>query len=403
VRLSKPHVDPVTVDYATEDDYAAAPGDYAETSGTLTFVPGDISEAVTVPVQGDTLDEFAEAFFLNLSNPVDASIADGSAAATIRDDDPTPGLSVDDVTVTEAASGTTTARFTVSLSAPSGKTVLADYSTADGTARVADGDYAESSGTLTFRPGATSRTVSVPVNSDAVSEPDEDFFLDLSGALNATLADGQGEGTVKDAPPPADTTAPDTRIDKGPSGLVNSRSASFEFSSPDDASATFECSLDGGEFAKCESGVSYNALSDGDHVFQVRAKDAAGNTDQAVAEQRFKIDATAPKVSVSPANATTAPKTTMVIATFDEEMDKASINSGSLKLEKVSSGKLGTTYTAVPAQFIYDPATDTKKDTLDPDKDLGNGTYRVTVSGGVKDIAGNTLGENQVASFKVGR
>ena len=212
VRLSKPPIDPVTVEYATEDDTAAAPGDYADTSGTLTFAPGDVSEAVTVPVQGDTLDEFAEAFYLNLSNPVGASIADGSAAATIRDDDPTPSLSVDDVSVSEAGSGTTTARFTVSLSAPSGKVVLADYSTADGSARVADGDYAETSGTLTFRPGASTRTVSVPVNSDTASEQDEDFFLDLSGAQNATVADVQGEGTIKDAPPPADTTPPTVSV-----------------------------------------------------------------------------------------------------------------------------------------------------------------------------------------------
>jgi hypothetical protein len=232
VRLSKPHLDPVTVDYATEDDYAAAPGDYAETSGTLTFAPGVTSKTVTVPIQGDTLDEFAEAFYLNLSNPVYAFIADGSAAGTIRDDDPTPGLSVDDVSLTEPASGPTTARFTVGLSAPSGKTVLADYSTADGTARVADGDYAETFGTLTFRPGATSRTVSVSVNSDTVSEPDEGFFLDLSGALNATLADGQGEGTLKDAPPPPDTTSPTTVS-------VTPREGATEVSRSTNVTATF--------------------------------------------------------------------------------------------------------------------------------------------------------------------
>lgn len=221
--------------------------------------------------------------------------------------------------------------------------------------------------------------------------------------VRATDAAGNADATPAKQSWSVDTTAPDTTIDSGPSGLTSKSTASFTFSSGETGS-TFECSLDGGEFAQCESGVSYNDLADGDHVFQVRATDQAGNKNQTPAEWTFTVDATAPTVTVSPANATTAPKTTNVIATFDEEMDEASINSGSLKLEKVTTDKRGTTsYTAISATFIYDPATDTKKLTLDPNRNLSNGNYRVTVSGGAKDKAGNALGQDHISYFKVGR
>ena len=324
VSLSEPPVGPVTVDYATEGDTADAPGDYAETSGTLTFAPGDTSEAVAVPVQGDTLDEFAEAFFLNLSNPVGANIADGSAAATIRDDDPTPSLSVDDVSVTEAGSGTTTAGFTVSLSAPSGKLVLADYSTADGTARAADGDYAEASGTLTFRPGVTSRTVSVPVNSDTASEQDEDFFLDLSGAQNATVADVQGEGTIKDAPPSADTTPPTVK------GLV-----------------------------------------------------ATNRTSAGVPGRKTNFK-----------------------ATFSEKMDTDTLTKSTFKLFKCPS-TTSTNCTTQVTRATVTPSADGLSATLNPFGKTAsllakNTRYKAVLTTGVKDLAGNKLGTQEVSYFKTG-
>lgn len=81
-----------------------------------------------------------------------------------------------------------------------------EYSTSDGTATVASGDYSETSGTLYFSPGTTSKSVSVPVNSDVISEPNENFFLNLSGVENAPVADEKGEGTIVDSPPPANGT-----------------------------------------------------------------------------------------------------------------------------------------------------------------------------------------------------
>jgi hypothetical protein len=105
-------------------------------------------------------------------------------------------LSIDDVSVPEGDAGTTDATFTVSLSAPSGQAVTVDFATVDDTA-TDPGDYASASGTLTFAPGETEKTVTVAVNGDTLVEPDESFFVNLSNATGgATIADDQGVGTI---------------------------------------------------------------------------------------------------------------------------------------------------------------------------------------------------------------
>lgn len=76
-----------------------------------------------------------------------------------------------------------------------------------------------------------------------------------------------------------DVTPPDTSITAGPSGTSTGASASFEFVSPTDATATFQCSLDNAPWSSCTSPQSYTDLADGEHVFQVRAVDQAGNVD----------------------------------------------------------------------------------------------------------------------------
>jgi hypothetical protein len=86
-----------------------------------------------------------------------------------------------------------------------------------------------------------------------------------------------------------DTTAPDTSIGSGPSGTVNSRSASLGLSS-NETGATFECSLDGGAFASCTSPKQYTGLPDGAHTFAARAIDAAGNSDASPATRGWTVD-----------------------------------------------------------------------------------------------------------------
>jgi Calx-beta domain len=110
-----------------------------------------------------------------------------------------PALSVADVLVTEGTGGTTDAVFTVSLAPASTSTVTVDYATSDGAATV-PADYASASGTVSFAPGETAKTVRVTVVGDALDEAHEHFALDLSNAT-AAVADGRGFATVMDDDP----------------------------------------------------------------------------------------------------------------------------------------------------------------------------------------------------------
>jgi hypothetical protein len=167
-----------------------------EASGTLTFAPGETSKTISAAVIGDTINEANETFVVNLSNPSNATVADGQGQATILNDDAAPSLAIGDVTVKEGNSGVTNAIFLVTLSAASGQTVTVDYASADGSAKTATKDYAAVSGTLTFTPGQTTKTIVVSISGDKRKEKNETFFVNLSSPSNATIADGQGRGTI---------------------------------------------------------------------------------------------------------------------------------------------------------------------------------------------------------------
>ena len=188
----------VTVGYATSNGTATAGSDYTAKSGTLTINAGSTSGTVSVTITDDPTDEDDEAFTFTLSSPTNASISDSSATVTITDNDPPPSLSVADVTVGEGAGSVT---LTVSLSLASGKTVTVNYATSNGTA-TAGSDYTSKTGSLTFTPGQTSKTVSVAISDDPTDEDDETFTFTISGASNATIGDSSATVTITDNDPP---------------------------------------------------------------------------------------------------------------------------------------------------------------------------------------------------------
>lgn len=110
--------------------------------------------------------------------------------------DPIPSLAIDDVSVTECSTGTVNATFTVMLSAACTQIVTVEYATADGTATAPDDYNAIALAPLSFAPGTTKQTITVAVNGDMIYEPSETFFVNLNNALNATIADNQGVGTI---------------------------------------------------------------------------------------------------------------------------------------------------------------------------------------------------------------
>ena len=193
--LSTPSSKTVTVDYATADGSATAGSDYVQTSGTVTFSIGQTIKTFIVQSTGDLLDEDNETFFVNLSNPVVGVINDGQGIGTINDNDPAPLLSINDIRVAEGNGGTGNVAFTVTLSAVSARTVTVNFATVDGSA-TAGSDYNARSGSVTFAPGQTSKTITVGIKGDTVSESDETFKVNLSGAVNANIADNQGVCTI---------------------------------------------------------------------------------------------------------------------------------------------------------------------------------------------------------------
>ncbi|MBL9122456.1 MAG: hypothetical protein JNG90_02410 [Planctomycetaceae bacterium] len=200
VTLSAPSSHSLTVNFATQNGTALAPGDYSAANGTLTFAPGETVKKILVSVLGDTRDDAdSETFSVVLSNPAEDpnwSIDQGTATAQIADDDPEPSISIaDPADVTEGNLGTTAVIFVVTLSNPSDQTVTVDYTTVAGAA-LPGTDFTASSGTLTFAPGVTSLPITINVLGDTLDEPLEAFSVQLSNPTGgAALA--KDTGTVK--------------------------------------------------------------------------------------------------------------------------------------------------------------------------------------------------------------
>jgi hypothetical protein len=188
----------VTVNYTTVAGSAEAGSDYTTVAGALTFDPGDITQTITVPIETDTDDEPDEAFTVQLSNPSNAAILDGSAAGNIIDDDGLPALTIADETILEGNSGSQNLLFTVTLSPASTDTVTVNFATMDGTA-VNTEDYTGVSGQLTFNPAQVTQTISVPILGDIIDEgSSEAFTMQLTNPVNAALVTDAGTGTITD-------------------------------------------------------------------------------------------------------------------------------------------------------------------------------------------------------------
>lgn len=87
VTLTNPNAATVTIDFATADGTATAGVDYTAQAGSLTFIPGDVTETIAVPVAGDVTVEVDETFVVNLSNAVNSGLTDAQGQGTILNDD----------------------------------------------------------------------------------------------------------------------------------------------------------------------------------------------------------------------------------------------------------------------------------------------------------------------------
>jgi acid phosphatase type 7 len=143
--------------------------------------------------------------------------------------------------------------------------------------------YSSTSNTATLSPGAnldygTTYTATVKGGANGVKD----------AAGNPLSADEVWTFTT--VAPPADTTPPNTTIVSGPSGTVKSRDATFTFSSTEPSKAAFQTRLDGGPWELgTATSKTYSQLPNGTHTFDVKATDAAGNTDPTPASRSWKV------------------------------------------------------------------------------------------------------------------
>jgi hypothetical protein len=178
--------------------------DYPASLGSLVFTAGESEQTITVPTTEDGRDESDETFTVNVVQPEQPgtggytyTIADASGTGTIADDDAAPSLAINDVSVDpEGHEGTKEATFTVTMTGTSDKTVTVHWATNDNSATSAD--YTSGSGDLSFAPDETTKQVVVTTKTDTLDEADETFKVNLSSAVNGTISDGQGVGTIKD-------------------------------------------------------------------------------------------------------------------------------------------------------------------------------------------------------------
>ena len=115
---------------------------------------------------------------------------------TINDNDAAPTFTIDDVTHNEGNAGTTAYTFTVTKTGSTALNATVNYATVDGTATAPSDFTAIGSTMLTFLPADTTKQFTVLVNGDTTVETDEAFTVHLSNAINATISDADGAGTI---------------------------------------------------------------------------------------------------------------------------------------------------------------------------------------------------------------
>ncbi|MDP5064785.1 MAG: retention module-containing protein, partial [Haliea sp.] len=201
----------VTVAFVTQDDSATViGGDYDAASGTITFTPGSTTAVIQIQTNDDDLVESLERGFVNLSNPVGATLANNQGIFTIVDSTepppppppppppspPSPVFSVADVSVSEGS----VAVVTITRSGDTSQAQTVDVSTVVPQVGV---DTAEANDfttlqttTVTFAPGQQTATVEISTVSDEVFEGAETFRVELSNPTNGAVVSEDAFGTV---------------------------------------------------------------------------------------------------------------------------------------------------------------------------------------------------------------
>ena len=222
-------VPPASVTIRTSDGSAVGGVDYTPTTVTLNFAAGEASKSFDVPVTNDTLMEAKESFYVSMSNVVGAQQGSWSWSSYIVDDDvaATPGKFEFSAATYSVAENGGSLNVTITRVGGSAGTVTVQYRTLDGATgqpsdqiAYAGSDYSSKSGTVTFAPGETTKTISIPITNDSRIEKNEFFTLELRNP-----AGGAALGTVAKAV--VTIVEDDSAIEFGTSNYVVNESAGY--------------------------------------------------------------------------------------------------------------------------------------------------------------------------------
>ena len=184
----------VRVDYRTSELTAGDGEDFEGASGTVEFLPGELSKRIAVRLLDDELDEADETFELALSAPANAIVEVPRAVGTIEDDDVEPSLRMEDARASENAG---TIGFSATLEAVAGRDLRYSYWTTDAEA-LAGEDYEGRRAEFVIPAGATTAILAVPLVDDAFDEAEETFLVSLNNPREAGIGTITCIGTIED-------------------------------------------------------------------------------------------------------------------------------------------------------------------------------------------------------------
>ncbi len=248
------------------------------------------SSPVTVTLSGSDSGSGVKELRYWIDNGPVVVVSGGSAAIPVS----VSGTVVSVRAIDQAGNGSAVATLTVRIDTVAPDTTISASPPALSNSSSASFGVSSNESVVTFECKLDSGTFapcSTPINYNALGEGSHTFSvraLDVAGNVDASPA------TFIWA---VDTIAPESTLLSGPASLTALTSAAFAFES-DEAGSTFQCSLDGGELAPCSSPVSYSALDDGGHTFEVVATDASGNSDASPASYAWSVDTIAPDTTL---------------------------------------------------------------------------------------------------------
>jgi hypothetical protein len=258
VHLSRAHNDPIILTYQLSSGGTI----------TATIPAGQTSLAIALPIADDQVFELDQTVTATLvsatakGKDISANITDGVGVATIHDNDQPPSFSVNNVTANE---GDGTMTFTVTKTGATAVASSVHYAINMGTTDASD-FTGQLSGDVSFLANETSKQITVHINDDSAFEgvANEQFTVNLSNAVNATISGNLGVGTIldNDLPP-----APDIAVSSGDvmEGGVVTHLVVLRQPYPYDIEVTYRTSdgytLEGPGFAAATAGADYVATT----------------------------------------------------------------------------------------------------------------------------------------------